>query len=489
MSSEKVNYIVIFIFFTFLNILYFLTGGKFYFEHINYFWQFLDVKYLKNDLLRGIFYLHIQPPFFNLFTGLLLKNPFLPPSFLALFCFLVIGFFTVLLFYKILILLEVGENISLIFSLIFLLNPSFLMYETFYFYTLPVIFLLILSLYLLIKFFESERIIFLDLFLFSFLVLSLIRSIFHVIFFTIFFLIFFNFESSKRKKIYKRIGITIFVLFLFYLKNFLLFNTFSTSSWFGMNFAKVFVLYSAKEERIKAMKENDGCIFYIIHPFSPPSSYPRKYLVLPDKYKCIPELSEKNKTCGWAINFNYFPYIKLSKAYMEKYFRAVFLYPRWYLRGVLKSFDFFLTPAYFTYQMKVKGGTIKLLINIFNKIYLKFPSSLGVWGGKERDRDNYYMKFIIFPFFLFFVFFTFPIFIFNLRIESVLWKKMILIFIFFTIVYVMYVGILFECGENNRFRFITHAYYLIIWAVFIKNMNYVAKKCSEKIKIKRYSNK
>ena len=35
--------------------------------------QYLDPLLLKSDLLKSLFYLHSQPPIFNLFLGIVLK--------------------------------------------------------------------------------------------------------------------------------------------------------------------------------------------------------------------------------------------------------------------------------------------------------------------------------------------------------------------------------------------------------------------------------
>jgi hypothetical protein len=37
------------------------------------FWQYLDPLILKTDLLRGLYYLHSQPPLFNWLLGVILQ--------------------------------------------------------------------------------------------------------------------------------------------------------------------------------------------------------------------------------------------------------------------------------------------------------------------------------------------------------------------------------------------------------------------------------
>ena len=473
----KSNYFILSFFYLLLNFLYYITGGKFFFwQNIRFYWQFLDINLLKRELLKSLFYLHSQPPLFNLFTGIILKIPFISPKLIAVGIFLIIGYLTIIFFYKILLLFDIRKDISLFLTLIFLFNPTFLMYETFYFYTLPVIFLLILSLFFLLKFLKGKKDKYGTYFLICLLIISLTRSIFHILFFIPLFFIFKDIEKKRRRKFYKNLTITILILFSFYLKNYILFNTFSLSSWFGMNFAKVFSLYMTKDEKKKLMKNNLDDVFYTIPPFAPYIYYPPRYLSVPKQYKNVPVLSKAYKEVSGCLfpNFNYYPYVVISKIYFKKYLKALFINPILYERGVLKSFEFYLYPAYFTHLIVTNSIFLKFMMRSYNFIYGIQPQN-----RVTMDRKFYYTKFEVFPFFLLFVLFTFPIFIFNLRLESKLWRRIALIFIFYVIVYVMYIGIFFECGENNRFRFITHAYYLIIWGLFFMNLNLLKEKISK----------
>lgn len=43
------------------------------YDSINVYWQYLSVDSLQNNLLKGVWYNHTQPPVFNLFLGVVLK--------------------------------------------------------------------------------------------------------------------------------------------------------------------------------------------------------------------------------------------------------------------------------------------------------------------------------------------------------------------------------------------------------------------------------
>jgi hypothetical protein len=52
---------------------YYLAGVRFDTTSLVWFWQFLDPELLKCRFLESIFYLHAQPPLFNILLGLVFR--------------------------------------------------------------------------------------------------------------------------------------------------------------------------------------------------------------------------------------------------------------------------------------------------------------------------------------------------------------------------------------------------------------------------------
>src|SRR4029077_11546641 len=48
-------------------------GIHFGYKALFQYWQYLDVETLRHNLLRGVWYDHAQPPFFNLLLGAVVK--------------------------------------------------------------------------------------------------------------------------------------------------------------------------------------------------------------------------------------------------------------------------------------------------------------------------------------------------------------------------------------------------------------------------------
>ena len=122
-----------------------LLGLEFEATTLGWFWQYIDVDLLKNNLVQSLFYLHSQPRGFNLFLGGVLK--LFPTQ--AVLAFSTIYFVCGLILSISLFLLMCKVGISVILSVflmcLFLINPSTTLFENWLFYTYPVVTLLCLS--------------------------------------------------------------------------------------------------------------------------------------------------------------------------------------------------------------------------------------------------------------------------------------------------------------------------------------------------------
>ena len=54
-------------------LLYLWAGVRFDQSSLDHFWQYIDISLLQHNLGQSIWYLHSQPPLYNLFLGCVLK--------------------------------------------------------------------------------------------------------------------------------------------------------------------------------------------------------------------------------------------------------------------------------------------------------------------------------------------------------------------------------------------------------------------------------
>ena len=221
-------------------IIFSLQGGTFLATPLSFAKQFLDPQLLHHDLLRSLFYLHAQPPLFNLFLGLVLKISPLPALSFELL-FKTAGIVIPLLFFGILTTLGINSLIAFIATLIFMFNPTLILYENLLYYTYIEALCILLALFFLLQWLTRSRLSFLMLFWISLLCLGMIRSLFHPVFFLITALTLALYLACKARQ--QRLArhvllaslIVLIPLSLVCVKNGYLYGFWGTSSWDGMS--------------------------------------------------------------------------------------------------------------------------------------------------------------------------------------------------------------------------------------------------------------
>lgn len=159
-------------------------------QGIAYTWQVLDLKILQNDLIKSIFYLHSQPPLWNLFIGLMLKIFNGDTKFFYLFLYLYHQCLTIIIIY-VFVSLAKETNKKIIFLLVLfliILNPAIIYFEALNYYAHTIFFLSCIFVYNFYLFLINKKNKYLC---FCYIILTLkilIWSAYHPIIMIIFFL-------------------------------------------------------------------------------------------------------------------------------------------------------------------------------------------------------------------------------------------------------------------------------------------------------------
>jgi hypothetical protein len=441
---------VVFIFFI-SRLLFFLVGVRFNITPMQWFWQFIDPKLLKTRLLESLFYLHGQPPGFNLLVGVVLK--IFPHNYYFVFnaLFILIGLAITISFYYLLRQLKISGRLSLALVILFTINPATILTENLFFYDYPVILLLILSALFLLKFCQNKRLV--DVFVFFFLLslLVLTRSMFHLVWFLLLMVWLVGHYQKDRNKIMTAAIIPLFLVFFLYIKNFIIVHQFSANSWMGMGFAKLTLRAYSKDKLNKMVSERKISPLSLIDPFSPLDKYPLEFQKSPKTG--IKLLDQVRKSTGY-INFNQLNYISISNQYLKDSLVLIALNPNGYLRKLVDVYANYSYPASDIHLVKNNAKPIKLYEGLYNLI---------VYGGG---------LYIVFGFPLF-VYFSLKYILQN-KVKSP--RKTVFMFMFFVIMYVFIIGNLFEIDENHRYRFTTEPFILAVVGVLINGQLKVLKK-------------
>ena len=208
-------------------------------------WQLMTPDLLEKDLLGSLYYLHYQPPIWNLIFGIFVKvlgTDYIKLAYAIYLFNLFISVILIYYFYLICIFFKLSsKQIHITFLIYFIFSLSLIFYEAYLHYMHLVVLIFAQLTYLYLRFAANPSLKFEILIYFSALFLVFLWSAFsHPLFM---FVIFFGIFLIKYKKHLLR-SFLIFVIFTFCsmslsIKNKIEFDLFANSSWIGLQLMQV----------------------------------------------------------------------------------------------------------------------------------------------------------------------------------------------------------------------------------------------------------
>ena len=421
-------------------------------------WQYLDVTTLHEDLLKGVYYDHTQPPVFNLLLGFVLKISGAHARIVFIWILKSITLANALLLLSILKRTSRHPWLPLIFSLLYLLSPASIIFENELFYTSFITLLLLTSCYFLTSLKRSINWRKATGFFLPLVIVCLTRSMYHLLWLI-------ALSALVLTWYRKRAGagiiltfslISILLVGSWYVKNYLVFKEFSTSTWMGMNIARN-VFHDASL--------TDSSKIEFIEPFSRISAY-RRFLPAgyADRYAGIEDrvLLQEYKNDSF-INEKEIGYIEVSHLYMQACRQEIKAHPLAYAKNVLQSAIIFFAPAtrYPTTEYQAAKIAGYDLLYSFNLSHF----------AKGRDQRRIALTLSAIPKILIYCW----VFYWLIR-EARRRKKagkppgelvsggLLTLFITLIIAYIFVVSSFFEHYENMRFRYEAEPLFLILAA-------------------------
>jgi len=434
-------------------------------------WQLINPELLRTRLLESLYYLHSQPPLFNLYVGIVLKV--FPESYSTFFHinFLLLGLFMGVILFKILRELDVKESISFLVSSLYILSPASVVYENWLSYTYIVVGILTFGTYALIRFLKSEKLWYGVLFFILIACAIFTRSMYHLIWFVAILGGLIILRRSLSRKIVYAAALPFVLVLTLYLKNYFVFNTFSTSSWLGMSLYEV-VLSRTNKQDLQKLVDSGKLNPIVLTPAYWTLDHYKPYITEDNPYPSVRVLTDSFNVR--EANYHNFHYLEVAARYKQEATHAIQLNPVDYCKNVGLSFGYYFYPAS-DYPL-LKKNLDKFFW--YNKLY----NHLVLWtiyNPNEIDRKPpfkiEYALAVSFAVILSYV----ACAIVGL---STLWKVRfnlkaleplplaVISFAVLTIVYTMIIGNFFEQGENMRFRFETSTLLVIIVALTIDRL-------------------
>lgn len=449
------------------------AGIRFDTAPLNRSWQFLDPELLRGELLKSCYYLHSQPPLFNMFLGGVLKvsSGEGTPVFHAVY--VAAGLLLYLAVFFLQVRLGVRRPVALILSTLFIASPAFVAYEHWLFYTFPVAVVLASSAWLLIRFLDSGA----NWAVFTFFALILLlcgaRSMFHLSYFVAVALWLLVAVREKRRIVLLAALVPLVLLVSVYTKNLVLFGEFTTSTWTGMNVWGTTGRNVPSEERRRLVHQGVISELSLMDRYSPLAEYPERYTNV-SGFEDIAALRQVKKSTGHH-NLNHLAYVAISRQYLRDSLYVTRHYPKAILVGFSRAwFQYFKSSS----DAAFASGTrhrLAFLSNLYDyAFYGKLPLNLSrvaklpIYDRKVR---HYAYLFLLVGLPL--------VFVHGLRLALhggrdteclTRSQRMLLLYLCFNIAYVAFIGNAVEMGENNRFRFVTDPLYIVLLGLAIEHL-------------------
>lgn len=393
--------------------------------------QLLDVELLKYDLWASLWQLHMTPPLYNLYVGVMLKvfpEWFLPYAFQALHFGLGLGM--VAMVYTILMYLGVGQRIAFVGGLIMIASPILFRFEIIPFYTYPLAFLITLSVFALVRFIESGKRLWLVTFLLVPLVILLMRNFFHIFVYYIPLVAGFCYlVYTTHRSLFKTAVIVSCIFFIIGLapsiKNQIEYGIFSSSTWQGM---QLFSMTRFVPEDATGMLVREGTVtpLALLPRFENPDIYYEYYHEAPRTGTPALNALYKSEGGGKFGNFNNWIYVRTAVEYGQNTLAIMSRYPQYFIPRFINSVYIFFGTANYRYF----DETDKWLVFEGSPIH------------KAYQAAKYFVLPALFALLFFFVLWR-------------LWKdrnNLVSLFILFNLLYVFGVANVVELGENQTAR-------------------------------------
>ncbi len=428
-------------------------------------WQVIDPMLLKSRLLESLWYLHSQPPLFNLMLGIIEKGFPVHDTVVLSVLYLSLVVVTGISLLATARRLSVPVRIALPFVTLFFISPAFLMYSRQFDYTLPLIALQSISSYFLVLFAQKDRPRDAALFFFFVALIALFRSLYHLVWVVTIVFALLGLRWRKRWTLVASGAGTLGLVSLWYAKNFMLFGIFTASSWMGMNLERVIVHWINNDPQfIHLLESKQVSPLLTIASFQPLEWYRDYYRKGPPTG--VPILDQEIKSTG-AYNFHSVDILRVSQMYTREVGRLIRAAPGLYLQGCLYAVCHYFQPGSDLPHMR--GSRDKLgRYALFWERYLYGRISTWIRFGSTRTSAALFNEdglIIILCYLACFLYGAMSFFI-ELRRHNVSSHTTFSIaIIWITLTYVLFAGTLFERKENMRFRFEVEPLLLLILSV------------------------
>ncbi len=426
------------------------------------YWQMIDVELLRADLWRSVFYLHSQPPLFNLFAGIVLQ--LFPQQYEAAFhiIYYLMGLALAGAIYWAGISLRIPHQLAVLASIWFMVSPATVLYEHWLMYAYPLTLLLTMSVVFLSQFIQTQKTFWGVMFFSALAMLCLTWSLFHLLWMLgaaagLYWL------WDEKKRVMQAALIPVILVGGWYVKNLWLAGDFTSSSWLGMNLAKISTFRIGEDERRQMVKAGELSQFALLAPFRNPSAYLE---LLPDTPKTGIAVLDNAETSLGRRNHHHLVYAAASREYLKDALAVIVRKPGVYLRAVTQAAYIYFHSASDYEFLEINRAQIHPLDQMWNRVfYLQWQSGEGA-GQRLNEISAANLGWLLAAGFVLAAAGGAQ----YLRTHGLASAQSIpVLFLLYSILFFTLVSISLDLGENNRFRFTIDPLILLLILFFARS--------------------
>jgi hypothetical protein len=405
------------------------------------YWQVLDPALLRGDLLRSLLYLHGQPPLFNLFLGIVLKcapEGQAPAVFEAVF--LVLGYCGIVGIYCLLVELGAPRGAALAAALVqATLSTTWLVYESWLFYTLPTAVLVTWAGVWLARAARGRAGAAVA-FAAAVSALSWIRATYQPAWalasLAILLVAVRHAAPQVRRWAWRASLVALALTLVLPAKNALVVGSFTSSTWLGMSLARMTTERLDEATREEWIRTGQLDPVARVRGFSPLAAYAAELQAPPPGTPTHPALVSPTKADG-SPNFNHAAYLGIGRAYQRAALVVLRRRPALYLDRVRRALVTWLRPPTDYIFVVPQREAVRAWDSLHCRLLL--------WSSQDRRRAG--PTLVLLPAAVLFL-------------VALLWRpaadrRRLLVLVAFPVLTVgwnLVVGNLAEVEENNRFR-------------------------------------
>lgn len=436
--------------------------------------QFIDADLLSNRLLESLWYYHANPPFLNLIAGIGLKafgsgaHAFFSVLFHAL------GLVTAASVYFLTLKLANSRIAASGVTCLLVLSPSFALYQNWFMYSFPAAAFLSVSAVLLYQFVRTGAVGWAVGFFGTLALLLLTRSLFHLVWMVAVAALLATALRSQWRQVLFAASIPILIVCLWYGKNYYLFGTFSSSTWFGLGLSNISTLAVTREELAPLVERGELSPFALVSRYQEIDRLFTSQQLTPTG---IPVLDQIRKSSG-DYNFNNLQLLMIDRYYTRDGFTVIKRFPASYVVGLIISNRLFFSPSNMNlYFNATNRAAVRPMEAIFNPLLYGVGARPGLiqqphFGFTGQSFLEVNTSLLLIVAWLLLLGYGYA------RVRRAflpegcddLPRAIVMGYIAFTMLYIYGVGTAFELAENYRYRWVVEPVTLVIAAVAITHL-------------------